>query len=379
MKTLTQNLFKNKRNILQKIYQKVSYLKTYHSYFKFKIILFFICANGFSINASQDTNFTNPNYSNDSNDSNGSEGNINQSTITQNQQINNIAQNSQEYADNLAQDIMNIMRYCHEIISNSTNMREEFSLRKQMRELIKAKIEAGANVNFNTEKDSPLMLAVRFDYTDIVKMLIDNGADIDSSPPDADGLNALSVAIIFKNSNLVNFLLDNHATVDSKLRNGGWSYLSMAAATGSIASTILLLDHGAQINGPDKPIMAAMLNNQPETLALLLHQPNADIEKRYSHGRTLLSIAVRKGLSDMIRILLSIGSNIDTQDNDGMTPLMFAAMSDEKINILAELLNNNADPFLVNRSDLTAYDIAILSDNPIAAKLIEAKVELSMP
>ena len=68
--------------------------------------------------------------------------------------------------------------------------------------------EDGADVNALTiRRESPLMIACRYGTVDLVKYLMDNGADLLHT--DLQGYNCLEVAIDEKNKSVVEHLLDN--------------------------------------------------------------------------------------------------------------------------------------------------------------------------
>ena len=57
----------------------------------------------------------------------------------------------------------------------------------------------------------------------------------------------------------------------------------------------------------------------------------------------------------LVILLLAAGANVDKQDNDGDTPLMYAA-SKCKIEVVKELLKAGANKKLKNNDGKTAYD-----------------------
>ena len=88
----------------------------------------------------------------------------------------------------------------------------------------------------------------------------------------------------------------------------------------------------------------------------------ADPDKQDANGRTLLHKAASQDDIAMIQLLKESGANFNLADNDGYTPLMYAARFAKKIETVALLLSAGADAKAKNRYGLTAIEIAA-SDN----------------
>ncbi|MCK5383189.1 MAG: ankyrin repeat domain-containing protein, partial [Gammaproteobacteria bacterium] len=72
---------------------------------------------------------------------------------------------------------------------------------------------------------------------------------------------------------------------------------------------------------------------------------------------------------DIIEALLAAGADINTADQRGVTPLMYA-VSEEKINAVQTLLRGNADVSRVDNKGATALDMAEhIGSKPIIAIL----------
>ncbi|KAL2672658.1 hypothetical protein Neosp_013372 [[Neocosmospora] mangrovei] len=142
--------------------------------------------------------------------------------------------------------------------------------------------------------------------------------------------------------------------VDLDLRDEkyGQTAISWASEKGELEVVKILLEKHAKINIADNngllPLYWAYSNEHNETAKLLLDSTTKqqDILHRDGYGRTALSYAAMCGAADVIPRLLSTPDiEIDSRDQDGLTPLMFAAShGHEEASRL--LLNANADPFL---------------------------------
>jgi RNA polymerase primary sigma factor len=85
----------------------------------------------------------------------------------------------------------------------------------------------------------------------------------------------------------------------------------------------------------------------------------------------LLKLAVVTGVESAIKIHIDRGDDLNARDGAGYTPLMIAAKRNQA-SVCKLLLDNNADPTLLDPSGKTATLIAIAAGNLDAAKVIES-------
>ena len=87
-------------------------------------------------------------------------------------------------------------------------------------------------------------------------------------------------------------------------------------------------------------------------------QQNPNLDARDNMGRTALHFAAKAGNVATFRVLVELEDvDIDAVTISGTTPLM-AAVESGHIQVVAEGLNNNLNPFLKDGLDRTAMDIA---------------------
>lgn len=77
----------------------------------------------------------------------------------------------------------------------------------------------------------------------------------------------------------------------------------------------------------DEFINAAIVGNAGIIQSFINQGGNPDIEKDYK-GRTALMLALKKGHTEIAKLLLEKSKNVDIQDKDGETALMYAITSD---------------------------------------------------
>ncbi|XP_011306875.1 ankyrin repeat domain-containing protein 50 isoform X2 [Fopius arisanus] len=194
---------------------------------------------------------------------------------------------------------------------------------------------------------TPLNLAARHGYTDVVRVLLAAGASADHA--DCDGWTALRAAAWGGHTQVVEMLLEYGAMVDC----ADWDQRTAlrAAAWGGHEDIVkALLQHGADVNRTDDEgrtaLIAAAYMGHSEIVEHLLDF-GAKIDHADSDGRTALSVAAlcvpsNHGYAKVVTILLERGAAVDHQDKDGMTPLLVAAFEGHR-DVCELLLEYEAD------------------------------------
>jgi ankyrin repeat protein len=210
---------------------------------------------------------------------------------------------------------------------------------------------AGVNARGVTYGNTPLMAAASRGHTDLVRTLIEKGADVDGT--DNAGRTALMEAA-FEGSTTARVLLENDAAINAQDKDG-WTPLFWAAFSRRTDTVRFLLANGANVNAENKyqdtPLIHAAYAGDTDTVAVLLEN-HADTNAQDDMGRTALLEAARQGHLDTVRELLKHGASESVQANDGSTALSMA----EKLHFaeIAALLKNppstaeNTNPASVN-------------------------------
>ncbi|KAJ2931455.1 hypothetical protein H1R20_g5590, partial [Candolleomyces eurysporus] len=137
----------------------------------------------------------------------------------------------------------------------------------------------------------------------------------------------------------------------------------------------MLLERGANPNSPHGPhdwtaIHVAAFRRDPSFVELILRWSKDCVSLQDTEGRTALHLAVLHSFESLIKILLEHGADVNSQDEEGNTPLLIACGSrvsyskDDSIRslplqIVQILLQNGADPSVKNRYGQTAFLCAV--------------------
>lgn len=177
---------------------------------------------------------------------------------------------------------------------------------------------------------------------------------------------------------------DQPATIERLLARGfdpntpnekGVPGILVALQSESTKSAMLLAKHpktnlNANNSVNETPLMLAAINNQLD-LAKVLISRGADVNRP---GWTPLHYAAAKGHREMMRLLLENEAYIDSESANGTTPLMMAAYYAQPLAVKL-LLEEGADPTLLNAANASALDMALSQDRQQSAFYIRAFTE----
>ena len=197
------------------------------------------------------------------------------------------------------------------------------------------------------EERTPLHKAVQKGDTEMVKFLIDNGADVNAQ--DVNGLTPLYVTAYAVNGNITiaKMLIEKEAIVHAKTKIG-CTPLYAASVSGHLEIVKCLIENGANVNTMTKractPLTIASQKGHLEVVKCLI-QNGAEINLRGIDGHTSLHFAAGYGHLEIVQHLIENGAVIDEKNANGHTPL-FLATNYEKhdvANYLIEIKNMRAE------------------------------------
>ena len=231
----------------------------------------------------------------------------------------------------------------------------------------------------------PLLEAVNRNRHDFVAAFLKHNVDVNKQ--DTAGWTALHVAVTLGQEDLVKLLLENGA--DPNLANAKGDIPLMTAAGGYLGMVEHLLEHKADPFQPDSTgdsFLHFAIGFGATTLIEAFLQKGFDMEMRGRYGRTPLMKAAHSQKDDLVVLLLKHGADPNVSDDYGLTPLMFAcigkcpsivqmllekgvevnnadedgdtalhhAASDDNMDVMNLLLSNGADVSIKNKEGRTA-------------------------
>jgi ankyrin repeat protein len=246
--------------------------------------------------------------------------------------------------------------------------------------LVRSLLAKKADVNATgSDGTTALEWLVRIDEVEVAKLLLAAGAD----PKKANRLGLTPIALASANGNpaMISLLLD--AGVDANTMDANSEPVSWAAIrSGNVEALRVLIERGAKVEFKDNvqqtSLMLAVRENQPDMVRLLISKgadvnavtrvgntpnfvrPNsvagfgfglgiirgglpADRGSRYltPGGLTPLLYAARDGRTEVARILVSNGADIEKRDPNDITPLHMA-ISNNQIEVAKFLIERGA-------------------------------------
>lgn len=237
-------------------------------------------------------------------------------------------------------------------------------------------IKNGANVNsFICNGISPLHVASREGYADIVSILLEHNAHIDIH--DYDRRNALFYAcenghidvikILLKNGSniaktgygdmtplqcaiknrsydVAKILLDNDALFYRRVLGANRQVLSKAIYTGYYEMVKLILEYRPDVNlwgdNLETPLHVACMMGNLDIVRLLIEN-GADVHKKNCLGYEPLDKACSRGFHSIARLLIEKGSNVNSNDSRILPPVL-KAIYERDIEMVRILVDNGA-------------------------------------
>jgi ankyrin repeat protein len=212
--------------------------------------------------------------------------------------------------------------------------------------MVESLLEYKPNVDLQTKdgRNTPLMLAAEKGNANILKLLLDNGAN--KKLKNRKGNTALDVA----KDNKCRALLENHDTINQKLL--------VAASEKNVSAVRNLIERGADINyanesGTTALHKAVFISDETMVKALLEYKPKIDAQSEITH-RTPLMLAAIQGNAIILKFLLDNGADKKLRNYQGKTALDMT----EDFNCKATLEDEDAYTNLINSVNQKQQKIA---------------------
>ncbi len=267
------------------------------------------------------------------------------------------------------------------------------------------------NAKLPSNKATPLIFAITYKKTEVAKLLLKKGADVNSRA--SNGHTALHYASAYGPIELVKLLLEKGASVNFNVQDSaegddpGCTPLLYAAANGQLEIVKLLLEKGAAVNAKASyntihqtatPLIGATkVSSDYESLGFdplpgsrvattkkqgylelvkALLEKGASIDLKDNFGRTALYYATNNGQAEVVKLLLEKGATVDAKENRGITPLLMATQNKD-VEIIKLLLAKGADPNAAMKGDKpwTAITLAEVNDFKEVLELLRNAVK----
>ena len=190
------------------------------------------------------------------------------------------------------------------------------------------------HTDVNRQNTTPLIIAAINGHDAVVDVLCQFGAQIDEkgtilyNDRHCSGVTALGCASLMGHEVIVKQLIENGANINL-LTDFGSTPLIMACNGGNIRIVRYLVEHGADVNTSNNNnhtcLMFASVMGYHHIVQYLLEE-GADPEPVCNRGQTALHKSAAQGHFAITNMLIETGLEM-TKDNDGMTPLMMAAIN----------------------------------------------------
>lgn len=190
-------------------------------------------------------------------------------------------------------------------------------------------------------RSSPLMLAVQYGHTPIVKLLLENHANLDDVE-NYHGNSILCHAIHFNQENIALMLIDYNCDYNQK-NNYGNTPLHMACLNNQKKLVKKLISLNVEVNAVNNnsatPLLLCCEKKNKIIASYLLECDGIKIDTCDINGETPLMIAIRKGEIELIELLLSHGSNSNHSTKNGKNCLHIScSLNRESTEVVRALL-----------------------------------------
>ena len=236
-----------------------------------------------------------------------------------------------------------------------------------------------ANVNVaEPDGTTALQWAVRQDDLDLTGRLLRAGADVKAA--NRYGITALYLASLNGNAAVIEALVKAGADANAAVTEGETALMT-AARSGSVDAARVLIAHGAVVDTRERwrgqtALMWAAAEGHPDMIRELAAH-GADVNARSASqqwerqvtaeprekwlppgGLTPMYFASRQGCVECVKVLASLGADVNAVDQEGISP-MVSAIINGHFDVAGALLDLKADPNIADNTGRTPLYAAV--------------------
>ncbi|XP_059168436.1 putative ankyrin repeat protein RF_0381 [Physella acuta] len=234
-------------------------------------------------------------------------------------------------------------------------------------DIVKLLLEHKADVNLiNSNDKTALCYSVENGFVEIVKLLVDNGTDVNSTT----FTTPLHESCKRRSFELVKILVEAGADVNKKDISGD-SPLCISAERGKIDIVKFLVQNGADVNiGKTPPLFYACDKGYFEIKKYLIDAGAVEILRNVNYtvspyGETALLCAASRGYSNIVELLLQYGADVKQVDIEGNTALNLSILGThvETVRILLQnqFVNEKSSIKQTNKSGRSTLMLAAMT------------------
>lgn len=262
-------------------------------------------------------------------------------------------------------------------------------------DLVKKLIESGANASLNknsNDNKSPLYLAAENGYIDIFSYLIDIGSELDIEQSDKmNDYTMLHAAVHRGKFDMVKHLLDLGFDPNSRNLDGQTPIMLIFGIIDTTPEDLInminiLINGGANLNLIDSkgvsPLLLAYYEGKEEVIDYIVQQGVEGEIKTKADAKEALKLleidseddyrqAIAFGNLEVVKIFLKAGNDPNIKDEVAGSTMLFQLVFSEDLEMMDLLLKNGANSNLKNDAEgITPLWIAVSQNKPDVVKLL---------
>lgn len=216
-----------------------------------------------------------------------------------------------------------------------------FACKKPAKEIVKILLDNEADVYATTNKGiTPLHFAATSGNKDIIKMLVEKDADINAT--DNEGRSVMIYGINAGKTDAVKYIIELGGDV-TIADNEGRTAADYANINGQVQIIELAVsgDENKKDSFGNTPLHQSCYNGHSEVVKKMLESGNIEVDALNDVGETPLNIAVSNGNLYIAELLIKAGADVNKKDDSGDGLLHIAARS-RKTHLVSMLVKNGA-------------------------------------